>query len=197
LTVPVAPDAPDLPTDVPTAEIPEGPLHDLRLLEVVLAGADLSGRAASGLTLRDVEIRDGDWSTLRADRGSLTRVDATGLRATGVELGESRLRDVCLVECRLDLSSFRHATFERVVFRNCRLDEADFYGATMTSVLFVHTTLVGASFEAALFDRCELRSCELDGLRGVERMRGVRMPWPDVVQIAGLLAAAAGIEIVE
>lgn len=197
MSAPVAPDPPDLPDDAPGAEIPEGRLHDLELREVRLAATDLSGRVASGLTLRDVEIREGDWSTLRADQASLTRVTASGLRGTGVELGESTLRDVSLSECRLDLSSFRHATLERVVFRDCRLDEADFYGATMASVLFERTTLVGAGVEAAAFDRCELRGCELEGLRGVERLRGVRMPWPDVVQIAGLLAAATGIEIVD
>lgn len=197
MSAPAAPDPPDLPDDAPDAELPDGRLHDLELREVRLAAADLSGRVASGLTLRDVEIREGDWSTLRADQALLTRVTASGLRGTGVELGESALRDVSLTECRLDLSSFRHATLERVVFRDCRLDEAEFYGATMTSVLFERTTLVGAGFEAATFDRCELRGCELEGLRGVERLWGVRMPWPDVVQIAGLLAAATGIEIVD
>jgi len=197
LSAPLAPDPPDLPDDGVDAVVPSGRLHDLELREVRLAAADLSGRVASGLTLRDVEIRDGDWSTLRADQASLTRVEASGLRGTGVELGASALRDVAFVECRLDLSSFRHATLERVAFRDCRLDEADFYGATLTSVLFEHTRLVGATFEEASFDGSELRGCELEGLRGVERLRGVRMPWPDVVQLAGLLAAAAGIELVD
>jgi uncharacterized protein YjbI with pentapeptide repeats len=196
LSAPLVPDPPDLPHDAPEAQVPEGRLHDLELREARLT-ADLSGRVASGLTLRDVELREGDWSTLRADLASLTRVAAAGLRGTGMELGESALRDVSLAGCRLDLSSFRHATLERVAFRDCRLDEADFYGATLTSVLFERTTLVGASVESATFDRCELRGCELEGLRGVERLRGVRMPWPDVVQIAGLLAAATGIEIVD
>ena len=177
MSAPLAPDPPDLPDDGVDAVVPSGRLHDLELREVRLAAADLSGRVASGLTLRDVEIRDGDWSTLRADQASLTRVEASGLRGTGVELGASALRDVAFVECRLD--------------------EADFYGATLTSVLFEHTRLVGATFEEASFDGSELRGCELEGLRGVERLRGVRMPWPDVVQLAGLLAAAAGIELVD
>lgn len=197
MSAPAPPEPPDLPGDVPTAEIPDGRLYDLHLLEVRVDAADLSGRVASGLTLRDVQVREGDWSTFRADHASMTRVQASGLRGTGAELGESTLRDVSFVECRLDLSAFRHATLERVVFRDCRLDEADFYGATLTSVLFERTGLVGATVEAATFGRCELRGCELEGLRGVERLRGVRMPWPDIVQIAGLLAAATGIEIVD
>jgi hypothetical protein len=42
-----------------------------------------------------------------------------------------------------------------------------------------------------------LRDCELTGLVGAGSLGGVRMPWGDVIQIAGLLAAAAGIEVVD
>lgn len=196
MSAPDAPQTPDLHDDLETAEVPEGRLHDLRLEEVRLA-ADLSGRVASGLTLQDVVVEGGDWSNLRADQARFLRVEAIGVRATGVELGEATLRDVVFDSCRLDLSSLRHAKLERVVFRDCRLEEAELYGAELHSVRFERTNLTGASVEAATFVDCELRACELEGLRGVERLRGVRMPWPDVVQIAGLLATAAGIEIVD
>ena len=196
MSPPAAPRAPDLPDELETAVVPEGTLHDLRLEQVRLA-ADLSGRAASGLTLQDVVAEAGDWSNLRADRASFLRVEVRGLRGTGVELGEATLRDVVFDGCRLDLSALRHAKLERVVFRDCRLEEAELYGAELHSVRFERTNLAGASIEAATFADCELRGCELEGLRGVDRLRGVRMPWPDIVQIAGLLATAAGIEIVD
>jgi uncharacterized protein YjbI with pentapeptide repeats len=57
--------------------------------------------------------------------------------------------------------------------------------------------LTGANLSGAGFERSELRGCELDGLRGAERLRGVRMPWPDVVAASAVLAAAIGIEIVD
>ena len=62
---------------------------------------------------------------------------------------------------------------------------------------FERCVLVRASVDAASFDRCEIRACELADLIGAERLRGTRMPWPDVVQIAGLLAAANGIDVVD
>jgi uncharacterized protein YjbI with pentapeptide repeats len=64
-------------------------------------------------------------------------------------------------------------------------------------VRFERCVLTGADLQQAHLERCELRGCELGGLHGVDRLRGARLPWPDVVQIAGLLAAAAGIEIVD
>jgi hypothetical protein len=41
--------------------------------------------------------------------------------------------------------------------------------------------------------RVELRGCDLEGLKGAERLRGARMPWPDIVASAGTFAATLGI----
>ena len=41
----------------------------------------------------------------------------------------------------------------------------------------------------------ELRSCDLTALRGAEALRGMRMPWNDVLENAPLFAATLGIEI--
>jgi uncharacterized protein YjbI with pentapeptide repeats len=119
------------------------------------------------------------------------------LRATGFELAEAELRDVAFRDCRLDLASFRFASLEAVAFVDCRLEEADFHGATLRSVRFERCRLAGATFEAATFEQGELAGCDLTDLRGVERLRGVRMPPGDVVGIALLLAAAVGIEPAE
>jgi hypothetical protein len=53
------------------------------------------------------------------------------------------------------------------------------------------------SLAGATFVRSELRGCRLESLGNPERLRGVRMPMADVVQAADVIAAAAGIEIVE
>ena len=215
-TSPAAPKPPDVPAALEAAAFGDGPLSglelarvalgpedvservapELRLEEVTLRGVDLTGVHAPGASLTDVLVRDGSWANAVLSRGTLTRVEAKGLRATGVELAEAHLHDV-FEDCRLDLSSLRFARLERVVFRDCRLEEADLHGATLTSVLFERSNLTGATVSAATFERCEVRGCELEGLQGAERLRGVRMPWPDVVQIAGLLAGTVGIEIVD
>jgi uncharacterized protein YjbI with pentapeptide repeats len=124
-------------------------------------------------------------------------VELRRVRLTGAAFPDAKLEDVRFVDCRVDLTSFRFARLERVAFEGCRLEEADFYAATLISVSFAHCDLRGANFDGATFERSELRGCELDGLRGGERLRGVRMPWPDVVAAAGVFAAAIGIEIVE
>jgi uncharacterized protein YjbI with pentapeptide repeats len=214
---PAAPKRPELPDDLEETELGDSTLSglrlervalrrlvfeeraasDLRLDESLLDNVALDGCEAAGLTLTDVRVEGGSWANLRAVRGTLTRIEARELRATGVDFAETELRDVVFEGCRLDLASFRFATLARVVFRDCRLEEADFHGATLSSVRLEHCVLAGANVDGASFSQSELRDCELTGLTGAGSLGGVRMPWGDVLQIAGLLAAATGIEVVD
>ena len=193
---PLSPHAPDLGEDVEPATAADL-LEGRRLKERTLVGVELDGEAVPGLHLVDVLIRGGTWSNLEAREATLERVEATGLDAIGLQLPAATLEDCTFADARLNLAAFRHATLERVAFRDCRLEEADFYGATLRSVSFERCVLVGATFAEATLERCELRGCELEGLVGVEWLRGARMPLGDVIQIAALLAAATGIEIVD
>ena len=77
------------------------------------------------------------------------------------------------------------------------MSECDFEEAALKDVLFERCELRGATFSSAALQRVELRGCDLAGLRGVEALRGVRMPWNDVLENATLFALAAGIEIVD
>jgi uncharacterized protein YjbI with pentapeptide repeats len=185
------------PGVVRAAQLAGAAAHDLRLTEVRLEDVDLSGCAAPGLQLVDVVAAGGSWSNLQAHESRFRRVDAHGVRATGLAVGEATAEDVAFRDCRLDLASFRFATLERVAFVDCRLEEADFHGATLRAVRYERCELSRATFAAATFEGGEIRDCELTALDGVERLRGVRMPLRDVVGIASLLAAAAGIELTE
>jgi uncharacterized protein YjbI with pentapeptide repeats len=147
--------------------------------------------------LADVVVEEGSWANVRAERASLRRVVFRGVRLTGAVLAEAQLLDVAFERCRLDLAAFRFARLERVSFADCRLEEADLHGAGLDSVLLERCALERAVLTQATLARCELRGCGLDGLRGGERLAGARMPWPDVVAAAGVLAAALGIEVVD
>lgn len=152
--------------------------------------------AARGLRLGDAVVTDGDWSNADVQSSALERVHASGVRATGANFSDGDLTDVVFESCRLDLASFRLARLTRVVFRDCRLDDADFYGANLTSVSFEDSSLQRASFDAAVFARTEIRSCDLTDLGGVERLAGVRIGVPELMQVAAQLANAHGIAVV-
>lgn len=193
---PLAPNGPDLGDTVVRATGAEL-IAGRGLKERELAAADLGGHALPGLHLVNVVVVGGSWPNLEAREAILERVEATGLDAVGAQLPEAALADCTFVDSRLDLASFRFARLERVVFERCLLEEADFYEASLRSVRFEGCRLTGANLAGATFDRCELRGCDLTDIVGADRLRGVRMPWPDVIQIAGLLAVAAGIDVVD
>jgi uncharacterized protein YjbI with pentapeptide repeats len=168
---PLQPYPPDLPDEPVVAELEDGPT--------------------------DAIIRDADWANRRVSRASLLRVELHTVRLTGADLAESTFRDVRFVGCRLNLAAARLSKFERVVFTDCRLEELDLYGSQLKDVLFERCVLREATISAVKSERVELRGCDLSGLRGGEALRGMRMPWNDVLENAPLFAAVAGVEIVD
>ena len=118
-------------------------------------------------------------------------------RLTGTVLLESQLRDVTFRSCRIDLASFSHSRLARVTFDDCILHQSDFLGAELDTVRFEDCELVEADLRDARLRRCELRRTRLDGLQGVDRLRGTAMPWAEIVEHADRWAAALGIEVLD
>ena len=75
--------------------------------------------------------------------------------------------------------------------------EVELYATSLADVVFERCDLREATFTGARLKRVELRGCRLAGLRGVEALKGSRMPWNDVLENAPLFAAALGIELVD
>jgi uncharacterized protein YjbI with pentapeptide repeats len=189
----------------------------MELAEQHLVGVDLSGRDATALTstegrledvvlseatarrmtLRDVAVDRGAWANVDASEATLTRVELRGVRLTGAVFAGATLDDVRFVACRLDLSSFRFARMEGVRFEECRLEEADLYKATMTASAFMSCDLTRGNLAEATFQAYAMHGCELQGARNPERLRGVAMPWPDVVRSAAVLATGVGVGILD
>jgi uncharacterized protein YjbI with pentapeptide repeats len=147
--------------------------------------------------LRDVAFERGSLANVRALKADWRRVRVDATRATGLELGESHLVEVTFDGAKLDFSSFRNARLERVIFRNCRLDEADFGGARLESVTFEHSPLLRAAFSGATLKDVELRGCDLEGLSGAAGLRGAGMPLGDALANVTVLAAAAGVKLLD
>jgi uncharacterized protein YjbI with pentapeptide repeats len=144
----------------------------------------------------DARIENGDFSNRRFLRSTIRRIELHLCRLTGIELAEATWNDVVLTDCRADFGGFRHAKFTRIVFRDCRLEEADFSGAALTDVVFDRCDLRRASFAACRIERVDLAGCTLAELTGVESLRGVRMPWNDLLENAPLFARGLGIEVI-
>ena len=168
-----------------------------RLIECRVDDVDLSGAVIRRASIGDTVVERGDWANVDAFEAELKRVNMHGVRLTGATLAATKISDVRFVDCRINLSSVRFGHLERVTFENCSMEEVDFYEATLSSVVFSGCDLTKANLAKATFARCEMRDCELGGVGGPEQLRGVGMPWSDVVGHAAVLALGLGVRILD
>jgi uncharacterized protein YjbI with pentapeptide repeats len=193
---PASPEPPRLGDEVADAGAAElGPGSSIECAR--LADPDLMGARLRGLRLLDVAIERGNLANTAAPELALRRVAIAGARLTGAQWTSGTIADTTFRDCRIDLATFAATTFERVVFDRCMLAQTDFRDALLRSVRFDRCDLTEADLAGVRIDRCELRGCTLDGLAGVERLRGAALPWADVVGNAALFAAALGIRVLE
>jgi uncharacterized protein YjbI with pentapeptide repeats len=167
----------------------------VRVSESELRGVVLEPGNVPGLTLGDVIMRDCGLSNVDGREGRLTRVEVHHSQLVGFALSRGDVRDVRVVDSSLQLASFASATLRNVVFERVNLAEASFMHARLESVAFVDCRLAGTDFRHAKVAGCAIRGASLDGVLGVESLRGLRMSWPDVIASAGALAAALGIDV--
>ena len=168
----------------------------VRVRESELRSVVLEPGNVPGLTLADVIMRDCGLSNVDAREGRLTRVEVHRSQLVGFGVIRGDVRDLRVIDSSLQLASFASATLRNVVFERVNLAEASFMHASLASVAFVDCRLEGADFRhAKLAAGCVIRGASLDGVLGVESMRGLRMPWPDMLASAGALAAALGIDV--
>jgi uncharacterized protein YjbI with pentapeptide repeats len=162
-----------------------------------IEGASRAGADLQGVAVRDLVAVRCDGANVRARGASFVRVVVEQSRLTGADLGEAELQDVVLRGCRFDLAGLRFARLTRVLLEDCELRGSDFGGAVLSSVAFASCGFDEVDFSGASFTACEMRGCVLDGVRGVAALRGVAMPWPDVVRNAGAFAGALGVRALE
>jgi uncharacterized protein YjbI with pentapeptide repeats len=173
------------------------PLRADRILvsESELRGVVIDAKRAPGLRLSDVIFRACDLSNVDGGDGSLRRVEIHGSRLMGFALAGGTVQDVRVLDSSLALASLAFAKLKDVIFERVDLTEASFMGAELESVAFIDCKLAGTDFRRVKLKACTIRGTSLDGILGVDSLGGVTMPWVDVVDSAGALAAALGINI--
>lgn len=167
----------------------------VRVSECDLRGLALGARDAPGLTLTDVALRDCDLSNVDGREGSLRRVEIHNSRLVGFGLAGGTAQDLRVMNSTLALASLAFAQLRNVIFDRVDLAEASFMEARLEHVEFVDCRLGGTDFRGATFKDCAIRGTSLDGVLGVDSLKGVPMRWPDVVASTAALALALGIAV--
>jgi uncharacterized protein YjbI with pentapeptide repeats len=167
----------------------------VRVQESELRGVVLAPGTVPGLMLADVILHGCGMSNVDGREGRLSRVEVHRSQLVGFGMTRGEVRDVRVVDSSLQLASFASATLRHVVFEHVNLVEASFMHARLESVAFVDCRLEGADFRHARVSGCAIRGASLDGVLGIESLRGVQMPWSDILASAGAMATALGISV--
>jgi uncharacterized protein YjbI with pentapeptide repeats len=185
--------------------------------EIALTGLALSGQRAGGVTFRNARWVNVDLSgsrleqlglgdcllsgcnlaNLQGRQASFTRVAIESCRLTGIDLPEAALQDLTVRDSRIDLASFSFSRLARVTFEDCLLTQTTFLDAELDSVRFHRCDLTSADFRGARLRACEFRGSDLTGAEGVHSLRGAAMEWTDIIEMAGVWAAALGIAVLD
>lgn len=167
----------------------------IHVQESELRGVTLGEGAATEFLLSDARLNGCDLSNVRARRGAIRRVEVADSRLVGFSFSEGKVEDLRVVGGTMMLGSFAHSALRRVEFEDVNLREASFLETQLTSVSFTGCDLAGADFRGASLKECAIRGSSLEGVVGVESLRGLTMPWGDLVGSVGALAAALGIVV--
>jgi uncharacterized protein YjbI with pentapeptide repeats len=165
----------------------------IQVSESELRGITVDAGDAPGLRLADVVLRGCELSNVDGREGSLRRVEIHGSRLVGFGLAGGTVQDLRVVDSSLALASLAFSKLQNVVFERVDLAEASFMDARLETVAFIDCKLAGADFRGVKLKGCVIRGTALDGIVGVDCLKGVVMPWVDVLASTAALAAALGI----
>jgi uncharacterized protein YjbI with pentapeptide repeats len=171
------------------------PVTAMQISESDIRGLSIDPGPSLGLRLTDVALRNCDLSNLQASEGSLNRVAIGRSKLIGFGIDGGRAWDLRVTDSSLSLASFAYTGLRDVIFERVNLREASFTEARLEGVEFIDCQLEGLDLRRARLKHCSIRGSALDGVIGIEALKGVTMPWADVVASAAALADTVGINV--
>jgi uncharacterized protein YjbI with pentapeptide repeats len=158
---------------------------------------DLAGTTQRRWMLKETRLREVDLANAEAPYSEWRVVELRGCRLTGFDLRDSTGLHVLFQDCRADLMSLRSARLEGAIFRDCVLTGADFSAADLRGARFERCDLTEVELRDARLQGATLDGCRLAGIKGALALKGTKMRWDDVVELAPAFAGALDITLIE
>ena len=160
-----------------------------------IENSTLTGLVLDKLELSDVMGVKLDAAALSAYKVRMLRVELSDSRLTGSEFAEGSFEDCLFRNLKFDEVGFRFAHFKRVRFENCMLRACDF-----SSAKFEHVTFTGCDLEAANFVSASCKVVDVTGedlllVKGLLGLKGASISTEQLVQLAPMLAAELGFDV--
>jgi uncharacterized protein YjbI with pentapeptide repeats len=153
--------------------------------EISMRHARFSGCLLEASTAAAVDLGDALWREVILAGGRYGALRAPAANWTNV-----RIRDA-----KLDFVDLTGARIETVVFERCVIGAIDLGDAHATLLRFDHSRIGELIVEGTRLSRVDLTGATVGSVRGVAGLRGAAITPGQLVELAPVLAAAAGIEV--
>jgi uncharacterized protein YjbI with pentapeptide repeats len=171
-------------------------LTGARLEECELSAVGLEDARLIAVRLIDCRLQNLDIAILLAARPTWRGVQLRDSRVGSAELYDGEWASVQLRDCRLGYLNFRHGKLTDIELVGCRITELDLSGASLTHVVFTDCDIETLTLTGARLKDVDLRGARLHEIVGLSALSGATIDETQLVQLAPLLAAEAGITIV-
>jgi uncharacterized protein YjbI with pentapeptide repeats len=166
-----------------------------RFVECELSELGLDDTKLSAVRLIDCRLQNLDVAVLLAARPMWRNVVLRASRVGSAELYDGEWASVRVSGCRLGYLNFRHSTLTDVELNGCRIAELDLSGATVTQLRFVDCDVETLTIGGARLKDVDLRGARISVISGISAMAGTIIDETQLVELAPLLAAEAGITV--
>lgn len=171
-------------------ELEKKSFSELRLTKV-----DFSQVTVAKFDVTDCDLRACNFTASKFPESSWHRVSIEGARCSGLQITNGILKNVDFKNCKLEMVNFRFSRLESVAFEDCVINDVDFYDAQLKNVEFVNCTINNVTFASARMVSVDISKSAVDGINGINSLRGVTMSYDQLMQLAPAFAAEAGIKI--
>ena len=156
----------------------QGDFSDQRCQEMALEEAHVLRASFVGSDLRrlrliDVLIEGANFSGANMEEASFCRVEFVDCRMSGVLIPRATLQDVAFTGCKLDGANLRMSEAERILFDHVNLRGTDFAAGRFTSAWFYDCDLSQANFSQAVVAGARLHGSSLTDVEGAEHLRDI------------------------
>jgi len=170
-------------------------MKQLNINESLISKSDFSHIAIEHFDVLDAEFKGCNFTASKFPNSSWHVALIDGARCSGMMMSNSVFKNVTFKNSKLELVNFRFSRMENIVFEGCAIDDADFYNATLKNVEFINCTINSVTFASARLSNVDISKSQIEGIKGVNSLKGVTISYDQLMNLAPSLAAEAGIKI--
>ncbi len=170
-------------------------LEKTSISESLLAKIDFTHVEAVRFDVFDCELKGCNFTASKFPDSGWRRILIDGARCSGMQVTNSVLKHVTFKNSKLELVNFRSSRFENVTFEDCVLDDVDLYNAQLKNVEFINCTINNITFASARMANVDVSKSSIEGIKGINSLRGVTINYDQLLQLAPAFAADAGIKV--